>query len=146
MKTLEMIVLGVTVGVFTLVNTVEGAVTYTWAGGDADWFEADNWTPAGGPPTYGDTALIKTGEVDHPLKSADGTKGSKDVADAAAGVTWCLMQDSRASVDAKVFDPDDFKSSRPISPDPDDRPVTDTRRVGNQELSWSELRENVNSR
>lgn len=35
-----------------------GQTTYTWNNNGADWGNAANWTPAGGPPGTNDTAFF----------------------------------------------------------------------------------------
>lgn len=39
---------------------------------------------------------VKKRKVDHPMRATNGGKGSKDVADAVAGVIWLCMNDERA--------------------------------------------------
>jgi len=36
--------------------------SYTWTGADgADWSVGGNWSPAGGPPGFADTAIVESG-------------------------------------------------------------------------------------
>lgn len=45
----------------------------------------------------------QTGKVDHPDRASDGTRGSKDVADAVAGVVYTALNDARASIGARLL-------------------------------------------
>lgn len=84
-------------------------------------------------------------KVDHPLKSSKGGKGSKDVSDAVAGVTWLCMKDERARVDTRIVD-----LERPTDAPPDlaaERAALlgakASEGVAGMDVSWSDLERNL---
>lgn len=97
---------------------------------------------------------IKTRKVDHPVKATGGGKGSKDVADATAGVTYGAITDTNTFSDLPVLDLDptptknDTVSNRVIEPARVSDPVTAVRpakrvKVGGQSFDWDRLRKDL---
>lgn len=87
---------------------------------------------------------IQTGKVDHPERASDGTKGSKDVADAVAGVTWTAIGDPRMSANAQLVLPGvDIVSNRVVTPDAESLEPKDRRVIGGRKVSWAELQTNA---
>lgn len=88
------------------------------------------------------------GKVDHPTRSSKGGKGSKDIADAVAGVVWLCMNDDRAlhssviAADVLNSSPGDLAlvQAKSASDTTASRPAP---RVGAAKTTWDELRSNV---
>jgi hypothetical protein len=86
---------------------------------------------------------IKTQKVDHPTRASDGTRGSKDVADAVAGVVWHCINDKRARHRAMpdIEAAGDGKRQKPVT---DPTPVESNRTiVPGTETRWGDLRSNL---
>lgn len=90
--------------------------------------------------------LIKW-RIDHPAKATKGGKGSKDVADAAAGVVWLLMTDPRSLVGVPILASEDLsgeRSLRVVDPKRPARPRKKrTRTIAGTPVDMHHLRDNL---
>ena len=94
---------------------------------------------------------VKKRKVDHPARATKGGKGSKDVADAVAGVTWLCINDERSMQSGPMLPVEDSarRSSVVIDPDAEPEPVAAAaaakkgRRIGGHTYSRDVLRNNV---
>lgn len=89
-------------------------------------------------------------KVDHPLKATKGGKGSKDVADAVAGVMFALMNDDRATSVTSLpdFDIAELRSGQQeVTKQLHAAPATvisrNDRRVQGTDQTWEDLRRNL---
>ena len=87
----------------------------------------------------------KKRKVDHPLKSTQGGKGSKDVTDGVAGSVWLCMNDPRATAKAPHIDDFDAEILKPAATLPTDVPQdrSTVRRIAGRKVDWRKLRGNV---
>jgi hypothetical protein len=84
---------------------------------------------------------VRAHKVDHPAIGSDGSKGTKDVADAVAGVNYTLHKAPR-DPDLPIFDLTASKEGREGVQDQDTShvsPQTRTVKIGTQTYSWEEL-------
>jgi hypothetical protein len=87
----------------------------------------------------------KTRKVDHPERSTRGGRGSKDVADAVAGVVWQCVTDERAGKGTPLFTGATSRSSVVDPSKPRPKPEHESRmaapkRVGGRTVDWEKLR------
>ncbi len=87
---------------------------------------------------------IITGKVDHPERASGGGKGSKDVADAVAGVVANLLKDDRAAVGAQWMQIN-TKGVQNVSTMKEAQVMVEanSRIIAGRNISWTDLENNL---
>jgi hypothetical protein len=86
-------------------------------------------------------------KVDHPIRNSRGGKGSKDVADAVAGVIWHCINDKNALLSVNIeFQPENINTVEEVSrtvtkttPQKDPTKTPTAKTVSGTSLSWDDL-------
>jgi hypothetical protein len=88
---------------------------------------------------------IKRQKVDHPTRSSAGGKGSKDIADAVAGVVWHCINDKRAQHKSiqEVLQVEDLVPVVPSDASNTEEQPTESLKVPGTNTQWGDLRSNL---